>query len=480
MIESCRAIVYSPNRSFIVWKQSGGFKGRWLEWARFGLSWRRIGLQIFARPIEARRFFIKKDYCLCGRWRESGVHRLSQDLMTTTMRQPAFIGRVIAPRNRLWRVSAILRFGMAIVIGAGIGACHHSDPPSTTSPSATSGSSTPTKNPVVGRWQAEISNSVGQRQRCVMDISGTGQIAYGDSCPLPLTNQQATIASQPNGTFAPNLYVAGKDSGTFVLTGGGVSGMTGAFRIESSNLLRTRTAPGADIEWTRISSETPMQSAAGSQVLPQQIQWPANDVPAIAQRATAYVRTKWQPDAFLTSIQMELAGGVGNAQSPAGGLLVQLTFYSPGRQQTLTYLPNSPGSELTPGSGANPADQRAMPASFIDLPVAVAKLRAKGLRRKVIQTAHIENYSPGSDAGDIEVDGTQWIIDSGLDQYGAVFAELPDQNLATVSRSEDDLVDNPTTKSNVPKVKGRPHAVDTSGYLNGRPFFSSNPNDQPK
>src|SRR5271163_3690316 len=116
--------------------------------------------------------------------------------------------------------------------------------------------------------------------------------------PMPLTGQQATITSVPNGTFAPNLYVTGKDSGTFMIMGGGISGMVGAFRLDGSKHMTTRTAPGADIEWTRTSSEAPMQSAVASQVMPAQIQWPLGDLPAIAQRATAYVRSKWQPDAF--------------------------------------------------------------------------------------------------------------------------------------------------------------------------------------
>jgi hypothetical protein len=75
-----------------------------------------------------------------------------------------------------------------------------------------------------------------------------------------------------------------------------------------------------------------------------------------------------------------------------GGLLVQLTFYSPGQQQTLTFMPNSPAGELMPGASADPNEQRALPASFMDLPDAVVKLRAKGLRGKQIKTVHLENY----------------------------------------------------------------------------------------
>ncbi len=260
-----------------------------------------------------------------------------------------------------------------------------------------------------------------------------GQLAYGDSCPMPLMGQKATITTVPNGTYAPNLFVTGKDSGTFMIMGGSISGMVGAFRVEGSKHMTTRTAPGADIEWTRSSSAAPMRSAAASQVLPGQVQWPVGDVPAIAQRAVAYVRAKWQPDAFLTSIQMELGAGLSNAQSPAGGVLVQLNFYSPGQQQTLSFMPNSPAGELTPGSSADPNDQRALPASFMDLPDAVAKLRAKGLRGKQIKTAHLENYGRGSYAGDVGLYGPEWVIDSALDERGAVLAELQGQSDVRIS-----------------------------------------------
>ena len=278
------------------------------------------------------------------------------------------------------------------------------------------------------------SNPSGQRQQCVMEIAGTGQIAYGDSCPMPLTGQQATITSRSKRHLCAESLRNGKDSGTFMIMGGSISGMVGAFRVEGSKHMTTRTAPGADIEWTRSSSEAPMRSAAASQVLPGQIQWPMGDVPAIAQRAVAYVRKKWQADAFLTSIQLERTSGVSNAQSPEGGVIIQFSFYSPGQQQTLTYMPNSPASELMPGSSADPSDERALPASFVDLPAAVAKLRAKGMRGKQIKSAHLENYGRGSyAAGDIGVFGPEWVIKSALDEQGAVLAELPDQNDARLS-----------------------------------------------
>jgi len=349
------------------------------------------------------------------------------------MRHQALIGHSILPRPRSSRVSAIVRFAVAIVIAAGICACHHSG-------SDSSAPAAPGQSPTVGRWQAEISNPAGQRQQCVMEIAATGQIAYGDSCPMPLTGQKATITSLPNGTYAPQLYVEGKDSGTFMIMGGGggIGGMVGAFRVEGSKHMTTRTAPGADIEWTRNSSEAPIQSAAASQVLPGQVQWPMGDVPAIAQRAVAYVRSKWQPDAFLTSIQIEPNGGISNTQSPEGGVMIQFNFYSPGQQQTLTFMPNSPTSELMPGGSADPNEQHALPASFVDLPDAVAKLRAKGLRGKQLKTVHLENYSRGSYAGSIPLYGPEWVIASALDEQGAVVADLPDQNDARIYNENED------------------------------------------
>lgn len=351
------------------------------------------------------------------------------------MRRQAFIGDSILRRPRSFRMSAIVRFALPIVIAAGICACRHSGSDAS---APTTSTQNPTQNPAVGRWQAEIPNPAGQRQQCVMEVVATGQISYGDSCPMPLTGQQATITTVPNGTYAPNLYVAGKDSGTFMIMGGSISGMVGAFRVEGRKHMTTRTAPGADIEWTRSSSEAPIVSAAASQVLPGQVQWPVGDVPAIAQRAVAYVRTKWQPDAFLTSIQMDQGAGLSNAQSPAGGVLIQFNFYSPGQQQTLAFMPNSPASELIPGGSADPNDERALPAGFVDLPEAVAKLRAKGLRGKQIKTVHLENYGRGSYAGDIGLYGPEWVIDSALDERGAVLAELPDQDEARIYNPDAD------------------------------------------
>jgi len=336
-------------------------------------------------------------------------------------------------------LGAVVATAMATAIIAGICGCHHPEE-----------SSTASANPLVGRWLTQIASPIGLQQ-CVMEISDAGRIAYGDSCPAPLTAQSATVTTVPNGAYAPALFVGGRDTGTFEIMGGAaLGGMVGVYRVESSKHLETRTA-STDFEWTRTAAGTtsglassgtsgsavsssgasskapPLRSVAATRVLPAQVEWPVSGVPEISQRALAYVRSKWQPDAFLTSIQMELGGGIANAQSPSGGVMIQFSFYSPGQQQMLTYMPNSPAGDLLPGSSADPNDQRAMPTTFMDLPVAVAKLRAKGLRGKQIKSVHIENYGRGSYAGSLGLFGPEWVIDSALDERGAVLAELPDR-----------------------------------------------------
>jgi hypothetical protein len=178
------------------------------------------------------------------------------------------------------------------------------------------------------------------------------------------------------------------------------------------------------------------RSESAGEVLSRQVQWPMGDVPAMARRAVAYVRANWQPDAFLTSIQMELTTGVSNTQSPDGGVLVQFGFYSPGQQQTLTFMPDLPTSPLIPGSSSDGRDQHALPANFVDLPDAVAELRTKGLRAKRIKSAQLQNYGRGSYVGGgIGVFGPEWVIDSAFDEWGAVVAELPNQDQATLAGS---------------------------------------------
>jgi hypothetical protein len=77
----------------------------------------------------------------------------------------------------------------------------------------------------------------------------------------------------------------------------------------------------------------------------------------------------------------------------------------------------------------------------------------------------------------MEVSGPEWVIDSALDERGAVLAVLPDENQAKLIRPDEDpnAYDSPEETTTHSK-----QGPDTSGYLNGRPFFSNNANDKPK
>jgi hypothetical protein len=91
--------------------------------------------------------------------------------------------------------------------------------------------------------------------------------------------------------------------------------------------------------------------------------------------------------------------------------------------------------------------------------------------------AEVWIHSNGSFAGSMEVSGPEWVIDSALDERGAVLAVLPDENEAKLVRPDEDPNAYDSSEETTTNSKQGP---DTSGYLNGRPFFSNNANDKPK
>ena len=60
--------------------------------------------------------------------------------------------------------------------------------------------------------------------------------------------------------------------------------------------------------------------------------------------------------------------------------------------------------------------ERALPATFLDLPDAVAALQARGMRAKQIKEAQLENWAPGTTSGRAQLGGIEWMIDSALDE----------------------------------------------------------------
>ena len=51
--------------------------------------------------------------------------------------------------------------------------------------------------------------------------------------------------------------------------------------------------------------------------------------------------------------------------------------------------------------------------------------------------AEVWIHSNGSFAGSMEVSGPEWVIDSALDERGAVLAVLPDENEAKLVRPDE-------------------------------------------
>jgi hypothetical protein len=140
------------------------------------------------------------------------------------MRDHAFIGHSILRQPRSSRVGAIVRFCLASAIAAGIWACRHSE----------SDSSAPAK--VAGRWQAG-NFQPGRPASAMRDGSWRYGAARLRRFVPDAADGSATITTVPNGTFAPNLYVTGKDSGTFMIMGAAVSrGWSERFASRAANI----------------------------------------------------------------------------------------------------------------------------------------------------------------------------------------------------------------------------------------------------
>ena len=52
-------------------------------------------------------------------------------------------------------------------------------------------------------------------------------------------------------------------------------------------------------------------------------------------------------------------------------------------------------------------------------------LRQRGMRAKQIKAAELRNWSNGSSAGGVDLNGVEWMIDSALDERGTVQAGRP-------------------------------------------------------
>jgi hypothetical protein len=280
------------------------------------------------------------------------------------------------------------------------------------------------RSPIAGRWQAELADAHGRKQACVLDVQDLGQTMFSDSCPSPLMGAEGSLMSSKDGVWAPQLFNRGKDTGTFLFQGGSLNGLVGSFRVEGKNALVTRDSQRGEVAWTRIKADGPLHNALDD-VFPFELDWPVKDVPSIAGRALAYARSHWQSDTVLMSLKLELqennsSFGV-QAHTPAGGLQISFTFYSPSTQRGLALRPRFTGASVYESTGVDQDERRALPASFVDLPQAAAALLSR-MRGKQIKSAELENWAAGTSYGSAQLSGVEWMIDSSLGERGTVRA----------------------------------------------------------
>ena len=282
------------------------------------------------------------------------------------------------------------------------------------------------RSPMSGRWQADLTDTKGRKQTCVLDVQELGQAAFSDACPSPLMGAAGSILIAKDGTWAPQFFNRGTDGGTYLFQGGTVHGLAGSFRLQGKSTLVTHDSQRGEIAWTRIKADAPLHKALDD-LFAFQLDWPVKDVPGIASRGLAYARSHWEADAVLMSIKFELQEGNASfgvqAQTPAGALQVTLGFYSPGTQKGLQLRPRFTGAEVYESTGVDQDPRRALPANFVDLPQAAAALLQK-MRGKQIKSAELENWAAGTSYGSAQLSGVEWMIDSSLGERGTVRAAL--------------------------------------------------------
>jgi hypothetical protein len=276
----------------------------------------------------------------------------------------------------------------------------------------------PPASPLAGRWQTRIPDGRGGQANCVMDVQAVGLASFSDGCPDTLSGSTSGLSLARDGGAAPGLFQPG-DSGSFQLLGGAANGYAAAYRRGLFGGLQTRDNRFGVLSWRRVSDGKPLTGDAPA-IVPAGAAWPLADTPAITGRATTYMRANWQADAVLMSIDVK--------PGQASGVDVAFTFYSPDQQQIRTFEPGALGGALNaPFAGQDDVGQ-VIPASFLDLPQAIARAHQLGMEGKQVNEAKLEWSGGGScGTGDFRIDnailprcrpgryiGVQWVIDSAL------------------------------------------------------------------
>ena len=250
----------------------------------------------------------------------------------------------------------------------------------------------PARPTLVGRWQAEMTDASGKTFRCQMDMTGDDNdplgsmsLAFSDECPFPFCGANLSGSFPQSDMFAPRMFIKGKDTGTFYMLIGS-NGQTGTYRLDKDTLILTFELR-AEIRWNRIKAEGPLPNGADA-VIPPESAWPAKDVPNLAKHALEYIQSHWQKDAQLWQVELERRD-LGGLAAPGTRFTFEFTSRVAGKM--LRFLPRSEPTMILYGD--TNWSSRALPATFLDLPDAIA---SKGLLPEQVSEASVQYEPPSS------------------------------------------------------------------------------------
>lgn len=259
-----------------------------------------------------------------------------------------------------------------------------------------------------GNWKTTVKDASGNKVVCYSTSAAAGNYQLSASCPFPVSGERGLMHYANDGTFAPELFKAGKHVGSYMAQPFGGAIRHGVIREASKNRIVMVDATTGESEWRRMDDDEQIPADPGSQALPANAQWPLQGVPDMTRKATAYIRKRWKADAQLMELNLELTPG-GTLSTPAGLVSVSLRYWSPGTQDEIQYTPNGPAGDIF---SFGPQDREAdhpIPDDFLDLSAAVAQARNAGMRANQITKASLGDHTRRGDRS--RYDGWVWTID---------------------------------------------------------------------
>lgn len=243
-----------------------------------------------------------------------------------------------------------------------------------------------------GKWKTTVKAADGSTSVCYSTTAATGNYQLSASCPFPLSGERGLMSYTNDGTFDPQGFRAGKDVGTYMAQPFGGAIRHGVVREASRKRVLMADSTAGEIEWRRMDDDEDIPADPGAQVLPQNAQWPLENVPEMTRKATSYIRKRWKPDAQLLEVSMELTPA-GTLSTPAGLVMVSLRYWSPGTQEEISYSPGGAAGDVFSFGPQDREGTYPIPGDFLDLPAAIAQARSRGMRANQINKAILTDHT---------------------------------------------------------------------------------------